>query len=54
MPLAAQIAWWIGMVPGWIAVYWAYKKVFWKFMGWATVSAAFWAIGVALDIWAHG
>jgi type IV secretory pathway TrbL component len=61
MTPAAQIAWLIGMIPGGIAVYWAYKrwrhddspeapKYFRKFLVWGALSFIFWAIGVALDI----
>jgi hypothetical protein len=61
MAPAAQIAWWIGTIPGGIAFYWAHKrwrydesseapKYFRKFLLWTGVSVAFWAIGIALDM----
>jgi len=61
MAPAAQIAWYLGMIPGGIALYWAHKR--WryddspqaplylrKFLLWGALFAAFWAIGIALDM----
>jgi hypothetical protein len=63
MPVAAQIAWYLGMIPGGIALYWAHKAWHYddspniptyrrKFWIWAIPFVAFWAIGVAIDMYA--